>query len=275
VPLAAPDGDAVQCHICGYWCALLGAHANASHGLRADAYRRAFGLRKTTALASANYREKRRRISAQLVTPERLEATRAAAEALSPNEMRRRSWMKRRRRQHDLETWTEPTRTRAALTALYGTAEGYPTEILEGFAEEFVAELQNGQKGVYARLGDRWGVKWPSARSRVMAAVRRGALVWTGGDHTPNGYLPGEQPSAPLPGSFEQRLGLLHQWVDEYGSSHVSCRTVYEGAQLRSWMNSQRSRYQDGTLTQEQIDTLEAVPGWWWQSAAPRGTPGN
>ena len=119
----ASDGEAVQCHVCGDWYVLLGTHANATHGLHADAYRRAFGLHKSTALASTGYRTKRRRHhSAQLVTPERLEATRARAEALSSEEMQRRSRMKRRRRQHDLETWTEPTRTQAALTARYGAA---------------------------------------------------------------------------------------------------------------------------------------------------------
>jgi Helicase associated domain/ROS/MUCR transcriptional regulator protein len=270
-----PDGDVVQCHVCGNWYVLLGTHANAAHGLGADAYRRAFGLRRTTGLASPNYREKRRRISEHLVTPERLEAARAAAMALSADEMRRRSRMKRRRRQHEVETWTEPTRTQAALTARYGSPEGYPIEVLEGFANEFINELQNGQKGVYARLGDHWGVKWPTARSRVMAAVRRGALIWTGGDHTPDGYLPGSQPSEPPPGSFEQRLGLLHLWVQEHGSSHVPRRTVYEGAKLRSWMDSQRLRYRAGTLTQDQIDALEAVPGWWWRSAAPMGREGR
>ncbi len=43
----APDGDTVQCHVCGDWFALLGTHANASHGLGADAYRRSFGLAGT------------------------------------------------------------------------------------------------------------------------------------------------------------------------------------------------------------------------------------
>jgi hypothetical protein len=146
-------------------------------------------------------------------------------------------------------------------------------EILEGFAKEFVDELQNGQKGVYARLGDRWGVTWPTARSRVLAAVRRGALVWTGGDHTPNGYLPGKGPGDPPPGSFEERIGLLQQWMDEHGSSHVPRGTVYRGAKLRSWMDSQRYRYRAGTLTKDQIAALEAVPGWWWQSPAPSGRP--
>jgi hypothetical protein len=272
---AAPDGDTVQCHVCGDWFVLLGSHANVTHGLGADGYRRAFGLRKSTALASISYRVKRRQLSAQLVTPERLEATCANAKAYSSDEMQRRSRMKRRRRQHDLEAWTEPTRTQAALTALYGTPEGYPIEALEDIARALVGELQNGQKGVYSRLGRRWGVGWPTARSRVMSAVRRGALIWTGGDHTPNGYVPAEGPAGPPPGSFDERLGLLQQWVEEHSSSHVPRRTVYRGAKLRSWMDSQRQRYRDGTLTDNQIQSLEAIPGWWWQSSASIGRPGN
>jgi hypothetical protein len=267
----APDGEAVQCHVCGDWYVLLGTHANAAHGLRADAYRRAFGLRKSTALASASYRAKGRKLVAQLLTPERLESIRANAKEFSSDEMQRRSRMKRRRRQHDLETWTEPTRTQATLIARYGSAEGYPMQVLEDIAQTFVEELRNGQKGVYTRLGRRWGVTWPTARSRVMAAVRRGALIWTGGDHTPNGHLPAEGPAGPPPGSFEERLGLVEQWVEEHGGSHVPRGTVYREAKLRSWMDSQRQRYTAGTITKDQIDALEAVPGWWWISSAPNG----
>jgi hypothetical protein len=148
-------------------------------------------------------------------------------------------------------------------------------EVLDEFARAFVDELRDGQKGVYKRLGNRWGVTWPTARSRVMAAVRRGALIWTGGDHTPNGYLPSKGPGDPPPGSFEERLDLLQQWVEEHGSSHVPHRTVYRGAKLRSWMDSQRQRYRAGTLSRDQIAALEAIPGWWWQSTAPNGRPGN
>jgi hypothetical protein len=32
-----PDGDTVQCHVCGDWFVLLGTHANKAHGLGADA----------------------------------------------------------------------------------------------------------------------------------------------------------------------------------------------------------------------------------------------
>ena len=270
-----PDGDTVQCHVCGDWYALVGAHANKTHGLRAAEYRRAFGLRMSTPLASTSYRANRRQHATQLVTPERLEATRAAAEALPPEEMQRRSRMKRWRRQHDLEPWTEPTRTQAALTALYGSPEGYPMAILEEFAVGFVDELRNGQRGVYTRLGRRWGVEWPTARSRVLAAVRRGALVWTGSDHAPNGHLPGVPPAGPPPGSFEERLELLRSWIAEQGTIHVPRRTVYRGVKLRSWMDSQRQRYRDGTLTDEQTTALESLPGWWWRSPSPNGRPGH
>jgi len=262
-----PDGDTVQCHVCGDWWVKLGTHANWAHGLNADAYRQAFGLRKSTGLVSPSYRAKLRQAATHLVTPEQLEVTRTRAEALSVQEMRRRSRMKRRRRQHDIEVWTEPSRAGAANEALYGTVDGYPIAVLEGFATEFVEELRNGQKGVYRRLGDRWGVKWPTARSRVMAAARRGVLIWTGSDYAPNGYLAGEEPGDPPPGSFEQRLGLLHQWIAEHGTSHVPRGTEYHGAKLRAWMDGQRLRHRDGTLTREQIDALEEVPGWWWRHA--------
>ncbi len=83
--------------------------------------------------------------------------------------------------------------------------------VLEEFAAAFVDELQNGQRGVYTRFGRRWGVEWPTARSRVLAAVRRGVLVWTRPDHAPNGHLAGMPPAGPPPGSFEERLELLEE----------------------------------------------------------------
>jgi hypothetical protein len=37
------DGDSLQCHACGQWFKLLGAHVWRTHGLLAREYRRVFG----------------------------------------------------------------------------------------------------------------------------------------------------------------------------------------------------------------------------------------
>jgi hypothetical protein len=269
VLLEDPDGETVQCHVCGDWFILLGTHANHAHGLTAAAYRRAFGLYKSAPLASSRFRDKGRKRVEHLHTPERLAAITKTAEAITREEMQRRSRMKRRRRQHDLETWTEPERTEAALTARYGSPDGYPVAVLDEFAAAFVDELHNGQRGVYMRLGRRWDVEWPTARSRVLAAVRRGRLIWTGSDHAPNGHLPGQSPTYP-PGSFEQRLGLLKAWIAEHGAIHVPRGTEYQGAKLRVWMDTQRQRHRAGTLTDAQREALSSLPGWWWQQPKPK-----
>src|SRR4029450_957376 len=61
--LAIEDGR-LQCHLCGGWFVLLGAHAWHSHGLLAKEYRRVFGLRPTTPLASEEFRDRARRQAA-------------------------------------------------------------------------------------------------------------------------------------------------------------------------------------------------------------------
>jgi len=56
----AVEDDRLQCHLCGRWFVLLGAHAWHTHGLLAREYRRQFGLRASTALASASFRARKR-----------------------------------------------------------------------------------------------------------------------------------------------------------------------------------------------------------------------
>jgi hypothetical protein len=137
------------------------------------------------------------------------------------------------------------------------------TEYLTEIADLFLEELANGQRGVYRRLGERMGVDWSTARSRVLTAVRRGHLLWTGSDNEPAAHRPGEDPWNP-PGSFEHMFGVLERWVAAYGTAKVTKGTVVDGVRLGSWVQSVRNRYRRGTLTEERVRRLEGLPGWDW-----------
>lgn len=64
-------------------------------------------------------------------------------------------------RAEDERTKTEPERIRHALVAKYGTEAGHPDVFIRDVASRFVAELRNGQRGVYKRLGSGWGRTGP------------------------------------------------------------------------------------------------------------------
>lgn len=56
--LSTPDGEKVQCHMCGGLYQSLPMHIFNTHELRANDYREKFGLARTTALISENFRER-------------------------------------------------------------------------------------------------------------------------------------------------------------------------------------------------------------------------
>ena len=149
--------------------------------------------------------------------------------------------------------------------AKYGADKGYPDAYLEQVADLFLGELRRGQRGVYRRLGDRMGVGWSTARSRVMSAVRRGFLIWTGGDHEPAAHRPGAKLQV-VPGSFEDRFAQLEAWASVHGHARVPKTEVWEGVRLGLWVQSIRQRYRKGTLSGDREQRLEALPGWRWST---------
>ena len=165
--------------------------------------------------------------------------------------------------------FTAPERIRPALVAKYGSDKGYPDAYLERVADLFLDELSRGQRGVYRRLGDRMGVDWSTARSRVMSAVRRGFLIWTGGDHEPAAHRPGEKPWM-VPGSFEDRFARLQEWVSAHGHARVPKTEMWEGVRLGLWVQSIRQRYRRGTLSGDRARRLQALPGWQWSTRVDR-----
>lgn len=186
----------------------------------------------------------------------------ARTRGLSTQERKKRvAKIDRSRVEHDLHR-TEPERTTAALKARHGDERGHTDEYLAEVADLFVDELQRGQRGVYRRLGDHMGVGWGTARSRVMTAVRRGFLVWTGTHREPAAHRPGEEFIVPV--SWEDQFARLERWVSEHGTAQVPKRAVYEGVRLGAWVQTVRGRYREGSLSGERVMKLEGVPGWVW-----------
>ncbi len=254
----ADDGDRVQCHVCGDMFDLLGAHANHKHGLPADQYRQAFGLMQKTPLAGPTYRGKRRQFVDHLLPPDNPNHERIRN--LTTDQRKAAMANVVRRSEHDFHR-TPPERTRAPLEAKYGDPRGHPDEYLVEVAAMFVEELHNGQRGVYKRLGDRTGVGWATARSRVMSAVKRGHLIWTGTNNEPAAHLPGQQPWDP-PGSFDHMYGVLERWVEEQGHARVPRAGRVGDVKLGLWVQSLRARYRQGTLSEDRGQQLEALAGW-------------
>jgi hypothetical protein len=149
------DGERVQCHACGEWFLHLGSHAFHSHGLRADDYRRTYGLMQKTKLGGPAWLEMRRKKAADhlrsLESPRREQV-----KSMSTEERRSEQAKVERRREHELNR-TELERIRGALRAKYGTEHGHPDQFIRHVAELFVDELRMGQRGVFRRLGDRMG----------------------------------------------------------------------------------------------------------------------
>ncbi len=69
-PARRGDDGRVQCHICGHFYEHLGAHSYHRHGLSADDYRAAFGLKQATKLIGDGYRQARRRAAIRQGLPQ-------------------------------------------------------------------------------------------------------------------------------------------------------------------------------------------------------------
>ena len=65
-------------------------------------------------------------------------------------------------------------------------------------------------------------------------------------------------------------LGLQHleEFVQRNGNARVAAKCVFNGYRLGTWVNSQRTRYAEGSLEVERIRRLESVSGWAWDARA-------
>ena len=66
--------DGIRCLECGQWKRALGSHLRNAHGLSADEYRRAWGMRQRQPLTCGDVSAVRRRIAIESGGPERLSA---------------------------------------------------------------------------------------------------------------------------------------------------------------------------------------------------------
>ena len=67
------------------------------------------------------------------------------------------------------------------------------------------------------------------------------------------------------PDSWPDWLALLQRYVAEYGAA-PAMRVQYEGEKLGSWCGEQRQKRKRGQLTDQQIQQLDSVSGWWWEA---------
>ena len=255
------DGERVQCHACGEWFLHLGVHTNAAHGLTADAYRKTFGLMRKTKLGGPAWLAMLRATKAEhirSVYSPRRERVKTMTTEERRAEQANREW----RAEHERNK-TPPERMRAPLKAKYGTETGHPDALIRHVAALFVEELHRGQRGVYKRLGERMGTDWSTARSRVMIAVRRGHLIWTGADREPAGHLPGEEPFDP-PGSFELHVPRVGGSGQQVGDAALPDSEVFEGERLGYWARKMKTLQRKGRLSPDRVARLEALPGWVW-----------
>ncbi len=238
------DGDRIRCHVCGEYFHHLINHALPAHGLDADAYRGAFGLAQNTKLVGPTYRTKRIEVSGDHMR-ELAKEHGIRKGSLTTEERREQSLKAVRRVEHQLNS-TEPERARFPLNARLGSDEGYPVEVLDGVRSGFRRRGSRGQRGVYARLGERWGVGWPTARSRVIAAVRRGRLDFDGkGTDSRVGIYRGSDRQLPHPGVSRTGWSCIGRGSLRPGRAMCRVGTVYQGVNW-AWLDSAAGTGIDG-----------------------------
>jgi superfamily II DNA or RNA helicase len=119
-------------------------------------------------------------------------------------------------------------------------------EELGGQLDELRREL--GRRAVRPRLPAKIHMDLPA---RVGADFARAFEVWLV-----------EQTTA----SWEFWLGLLERYIRENGSALVPAKSRFHGHNLGAWVNEQRTRYMEGTLTAERMSRLADLDGWTWDA---------
>jgi hypothetical protein len=58
--------------------------------------------------------------------------------------------------------------------------------------------------------------------------------------------------------------GMLLDYVEQVGTSHVNQVVLWRGKALGQWVNKQRTSFRRNQLTQQQVDFLGGLKGWTW-----------
>jgi len=69
-------------------------------------------------------------------------------------------------------------------------------------------------------------------------------------------------------------LKALRTYITKHGTAAVPADTLHRRYPLGRWVTARRAQYKRGTLTPEQITTLQALPGWVWDVKASRWDQG-
>lgn len=56
----------------------------------------------------------------------------------------------------------------------------------------------------------------------------------------------------------------LKQAMEKFGHASFGISAEYDGVKIGKWARNQRDRYVEGSLSQEQVDLLNSLPGWVW-----------
>jgi hypothetical protein len=65
--------------------------------------------------------------------------------------------------------------------------------------------------------------------------------------------------------SWELRFQKVLQFANREKHALVTQRTIEDGVDIGTWVNTQRNNYRDGKLVSERITRLENIPGWVWE----------
>jgi len=69
-------------------------------------------------------------------------------------------------------------------------------------------------------------------------------------------------------------LKALRSYITKHGTARVPADTIHRRYRLGRWVAARRAQYQRGTLSPEQITTLQDLPGWVWDVKASRWDQG-
>jgi superfamily II DNA or RNA helicase len=64
--------------------------------------------------------------------------------------------------------------------------------------------------------------------------------------------------------NWDEMFDLLCKYVEIEGHARVRDKSTWQGAKLGTWVSVQRRRKAEGTITQEQLQRLEALTRWSW-----------
>ncbi len=68
--------------------------------------------------------------------------------------------------------------------------------------------------------------------------------------------------------NWHEYMGLLDRFISEHGHARIPSNYTYEKYKLGSWVSEQRKKYKKGLLSDQEILTLEELPGWSWDISA-------